>query len=157
MAGCEIRIFGDGFAYVDFDSGERVEVDLPKQTLKNNFYNLDYLDDEKNVLRTVTGDTEEEMLKYMCDMIHLIDGPGMYYYDLNKVTLDNADGTLGKLTNVFYYSSNPEFNKNEHAEHFSSEDPYEGDEETSDTEVEEFEELCIQKMKNLTNLQNQHN
>ena len=139
MDGCNIRIFEDGFAYVDYDEGERIMVDLPERKNESVFYTLDKLDSEKNILNTVEADDEEELFKYMFDMIYLILGPGIYYYDLNKITYIDDDKMSWKSENILCYVSSPTFSKEDHAEHFRPEkEEYNSDEE--EEELNYYEE-----------------
>ncbi len=131
----EFRILEDGYAYVEFDDGDRVTVEVPTRTLKNDYYILDFLNENKDVEISVEGDTEDELLDYMCGMINLIHGPGEYFYDLNKVHYENEDETLATIKNIFFYTSNTEYNPDEHSFHF---EPSQEEEEESSGGEEDF-------------------
>ena len=147
MLGCDIKIFDDGMAYVDFDDGQREMIDPPVRSgdTFTDYYLLEYLDMTKTSIRCVEADTEEELFKYMFDMVFLIHGPGMYYYDCNKMILvsdpkeeeksQEEVPLVYKTENMYYYTSSTTFNPNEHADHF---DPNIEEEKSEDEEEEEM-------------------
>lgn len=111
---CDTTILEDGYAYIDFDDGDRHEITPPDFSFGTTFYVIEHFVKDECTLR-ISADELEDAYRYIEDMVYYIHGPGAYKYVISEVMKTSEEAMGGLFTPHDTYRGQKKFSPDIHA------------------------------------------